>query len=178
MDDTVRVLIERAKAAAGVVTDEELGKKLGCSKQAIASWRRRGSVPSSARAKILNMTLEKSLPSISELEEALALQKLQLKHTTAIVRAETLVNALTISFWSTFISSLKNPPSPGTMLSIARAQKELASIVRLTVLPVFEDGDEETLFRFANKHHALKRDAHVCRLLESLDLEGNEVSAK
>jgi Bacteriophage CI repressor helix-turn-helix domain len=175
MDEPVRVFIERAKAEAGVITDEELAKKLGRSKQAIASWRRRGSVPLAARAEIMLLTATKALASRVD---ALPLLDLKFKHFRALVKADSVVNAITIFFWSSFISGLKNPPSARTMLSIAAAQTELISIVRLSVLPVFEDGDEETLFRFVNQHHALQTDYRVARLLKSLDLDGNEVTAK
>lgn len=45
MSEPVRVYIERMKAALGAVTDEDLSKSLGISKQAIANWRRREKIP-------------------------------------------------------------------------------------------------------------------------------------
>lgn len=48
MIESVRVYIERAKAALNVETDEELAKRIGYSKQAIASWRSRKKIPQKA----------------------------------------------------------------------------------------------------------------------------------
>lgn len=43
--EPARIYIERMKDALKVRTDEELGAKLGYSKQAIANWRRRDTIP-------------------------------------------------------------------------------------------------------------------------------------
>lgn len=43
--EPARIYIERMKDALKVRTDEELGGKLGYSKQAIANWRRRDTIP-------------------------------------------------------------------------------------------------------------------------------------
>lgn len=43
--EPARIYIERMKVALGVRTDEELSGKLGCSKQAVANWRKRNSIP-------------------------------------------------------------------------------------------------------------------------------------
>lgn len=43
--ESARIYIERMKDALNVRTDEELGGKLGYSKQAIANWRRRDVIP-------------------------------------------------------------------------------------------------------------------------------------
>ncbi len=55
MEEPVRVFIERAKAALSIETDEQLASELGYSKQTIANWRRRGSVPEKARALIAHV---------------------------------------------------------------------------------------------------------------------------
>ena len=54
MEEPIRVYIERLKAALGVTTDEEAASKLGISKQAIANWRRRGSVPLEVEIRLVN----------------------------------------------------------------------------------------------------------------------------
>lgn len=55
MSEAVRVYIERVKAALAVTTDEQLSAKLGYSKQAIASWRRRNGVPHKAELRIMGI---------------------------------------------------------------------------------------------------------------------------
>ena len=54
MSESVRAYIERMKAALRVKTDEELGKRLGYSKQAIANWRRRGRVPAETERELVD----------------------------------------------------------------------------------------------------------------------------
>lgn len=55
MSEAVRVYIERVKDALSVTTDEELGVKIGYSKQAIANWRRRDGVPHKAELRIVGI---------------------------------------------------------------------------------------------------------------------------
>jgi len=54
MSGFIRVYIEKAKAALGVRTDEQLAGKLGLSKQAIANWRRRGEIPSAIELRFVD----------------------------------------------------------------------------------------------------------------------------
>jgi hypothetical protein len=54
MSEPVRVYIERVKAALGVTTDEEMGNRLGLSKQTIASWRRRNKIPLEVEARLVS----------------------------------------------------------------------------------------------------------------------------
>ncbi|WP_417689468.1 helix-turn-helix domain-containing protein [Roseibium sp.] len=53
MSEPVRVYIERMKSLFGVKTDLELAEHLGCSKQAIANWRRRDTIPFSVEADLV-----------------------------------------------------------------------------------------------------------------------------
>lgn len=52
-DESIRVYIERLKDELHVRTDEELAEEIGYSKQAIANWRRRESIPAKAQAMII-----------------------------------------------------------------------------------------------------------------------------
>lgn len=50
--EPARIFIERMKVALGVRTDEELSRKLGYSKQAVANWRKRDTIPTDISEKM------------------------------------------------------------------------------------------------------------------------------
>ena len=50
--EPARIYIERMKDALKVRTDEELARSLGYSKQAVANWRRRNTIPFSVSSKM------------------------------------------------------------------------------------------------------------------------------
>jgi transcriptional regulator with XRE-family HTH domain len=54
MNENIRVYIEKAKAALGVRTDEELASKFGYSKQAVAAWRRRAKIPTEVELQLID----------------------------------------------------------------------------------------------------------------------------
>lgn len=177
MSEPVRIFIERVKAAAGVRTDDELAKQLGCSKQAIASWRRRGTVPSSAKAAIQDKFGPKLEMPISALQHALQHQTLDLMHTIEVLKSKNIVDAVTIQFWSDYLARLKTRASAKTMLSIAAAQDALTDVVRLIVMPVFEHGNEIVLYDFVTRSKSLNNNAKVQKILAEIDLDGNEIIA-
>ncbi len=54
MPRDILIYIQNLKHLTGTRSDEELGKKLGFSKQAIANWRRRGEIPASTERKLVD----------------------------------------------------------------------------------------------------------------------------
>ena len=96
-EEDIRVYIERLKVALGVRSDEQLGVKLGVSKQTIASWRRRGKLPLDAETRI-----------VDAFGPGLAYSS-ALRHIAGLREDET-VYAVALMAYEQFIGSLDAPP--------------------------------------------------------------------
>lgn len=174
MTEPVRVYIERVKAAAGVQTDAELGGKLGYSKQAIATWRRRGFIPASAELQI-TAKLGHDL-KIQGLKSAILRQAHSLESLIEQRRADRLVSAITIKILLWFINRLKNPPSERTLLSIGAAQRQLNNAVTEHVMPIFDQENEAALLASLTSQMAILENEKISILLSEIDLDGNSFS--
>lgn len=72
--EAARIYIERMKDALKVRTDEELGGKLGYSKQAIANWRKRNVIPSEVSSRMadafgINFAIDDIQRTVLEIRE-------------------------------------------------------------------------------------------------------------
>jgi hypothetical protein len=175
MSEPVRVYIERLKAECSVRTDEELGKLLGYSKQAIANWRRRESIPAALERKI-----------VAELGPRFAinptLRRLADKRMTIIV------SAVVVKFWHEFLASLKDEPSPATLLSIAVVDDEIRAIAAGLVDTVWDEGTVQDMIYIISilMMRAVEGDSksegsfspRLPAALAKIDLDGNEIIGK
>jgi Bacteriophage CI repressor helix-turn-helix domain len=172
MSEPVRVYIERVKAECGVRTDQELGNLLGYSKQAIANWRRRDSIPAAVERRL-----------ITEFGPRFALNPILRR--VAEKRMNQITTAVTILFWSKFVSSLKHSPSPVTMLSIADTNVSLRLAVEDTLDALWDEGSApdlvhlvEMMMHQTQSQIGLDLPMHrIPLILGQVDLDGNEIDA-
>ncbi len=101
-------------------------------------------------------------------------------------RMNRITTAVTILFWSKFVSSLKHTPSPVTMLSIADANAGLRSAVEDTLDALWDEGGASDLVHLVEMmmhdielHIGVDLPMHrISLILGQVDLDGNEISAK
>lgn len=117
MSEPVRVYIERMKAALGVVTDEDLSKSLGLSKQAIANWRKREKIP-----------LEIELKMVERFGPGLAHEPLTRQFASA--RENQIVHAATLHIFSYFERAAGRELSIEDKLALGTIFSEVEEYIR------------------------------------------------
>lgn len=120
MSESIRVYIERMKAALGVVTDEDLSKSLGISKQAIANWRRREKIP-----------LEIELKMVERFGADLAHEPLTREF--ALARENQIVHATTLYIFSYFENRIGRETTTEEKLALGSIFREVEEYVRKEV---------------------------------------------
>ena len=127
--EPTRIYIERMKSALNVVTDEELGKKLGYSKQAIANWRRRDTVP-----KEISYRMADAFGPQFAVEDAHR-DRLEL-------REREVVHAVALYAYERALRDLGRPPSLHDRRDFGSVFPMLVSAVRKEVLSVGFEGED------------------------------------
>lgn len=163
MSESIRVYIERLKSACEAVTDQELADKLGYSKQAIASWRRRGNVPVTAELKIV----EALGPGFARSPNIRGV---------ALMREREVVDAVSLFVCERFILSLKNPPSIKTRRSLGYLFQEIQGAIRNEVRDIgFEYENSLTMLDVLMALVSTNQLPSIQPILARVDFDGNEV---